>query len=139
MAVSVLVFYTRRSDLTPAEFKDYMENQHVPLMKEVMGIHFPTSYVRRYVQRVESGAGDRLGAPSSSRRSSEPSAPVVLVGSPGDFGWDMMGEMVYQDELHMQQCYAQINSVEGQKMKDDEENFTDVEQLKVVLIGETHV
>lgn len=132
-----MVFYTRRPDLTPKEFRTYMEEKHMPVVKEVMGDLYPVDYIRRYVLRVDSGAGDRLGAPAASRRSSDTSAPVVLVGAPSELGWDMMGEMVFKDELHLQQNYAIINGSEGQRIKDDEENFTIPHLLKVVILGET--
>jgi hypothetical protein len=136
MTVSVICLYARRADISPAEFQRYMEEVHVPIQKEVMGEHYPISYPRRYVARIESGAGDRLGAPSASRKTGNPASPVVLVGSPEDLGWDLLAEMVFRDELHMQQCYAAINTLNGQKMKDDEENFTETSQLKVVLMSE---
>jgi hypothetical protein len=44
--------------------------------------------------------------------------------------------MIFRDELHMQQCLAAMNSMDGQRVKDDEENFTESHLLKVVLVGE---
>lgn len=137
MVVSVIALYTRRSDVDPEDFKRYMEDKHLPLLKQVLGDHYPASFPRRYVQRVESGAGDRLGAQSASKKTSDPTGPVVLVGAPEDLGWDMWGELIFRDELHMQQCYAAMNSLEGQQVKDDEENFTVPHLLKVVLVGES--
>jgi hypothetical protein len=109
MTVSVIVLYTRRPDISPAEFKRYIEEVHMPIQKEVMGEYYPLSFPRKYLARIDSGAGDRLGAPSASRRHGDPTSPVVLVGSPDQLGWDMMGEMIFRDELHLQQCYATIN------------------------------
>jgi hypothetical protein len=137
MPLSVLIFYTRRPDFTPAQFKSYMEEIHVPILKEIMGGHYPTTYTRRYVERVGSGAGDRLGASVASRRNSLPDAPVVLVGLPQDLGWDMMGELLYFDQLHLQQSLATINSDSAQRVKDDEENFTIPHLFRVVLMGES--
>ncbi|KAF2027051.1 hypothetical protein EK21DRAFT_102805 [Setomelanomma holmii] len=124
MPLSVMVFYTRRPDFSPERFKTYMEQQHIAILKEVMGVHYPLKYPRRYVECVESGVGDRLGAPVASRRNGDPADPVVLVGSPKDLGWDMMGEMIFRDELHLQRGLAKVNSVDRQRVKDDEENFT---------------
>lgn len=133
MPLSVIAFYTRRPDISPAEFKRHMEEDHIPILKEVMGVHYPTIYQRRYVARAESGLGKRLGAQNSSN---DPAAPVVLVGSPDDVGWDMMGEFVFRDELHLQQGYAMINAPEGQRVQDDEESFTLPHLFKVVVVGE---
>lgn len=136
MTVSAVLFYTRRADMSPADFKDYMERIHVPLITKAMGIHAPITYTRRYVVRVDSGAGDRLGAPCASTKSSAPTAPVVLVGSPDDLDWDMMGEMVFRDELHLMQGYGSVDTSEGQAVKDDEENFTDPNKFKIIMLGD---
>jgi hypothetical protein len=87
MTNSVIVQYTRLPEISPDEFKRYMEEQHIPLMKDALGVHFPISYPRRYIARVESGAGDRLGL----QRHSDPTAPVVLIGLPEELGFDMWG------------------------------------------------
>jgi hypothetical protein len=138
MTVSVVAFYTRLPEITPAEFKRYMEEDHMPKVKKCMGEHYPLSYSRKYVELVESGAGDRLGASSgATKKHADPMAPVVLVGNPSEVGWDMMAELIFRDELHLQQCYATMNSDDGQIMKDDEDNFTLPHLLKVVLMSET--
>ncbi|KAF2818870.1 hypothetical protein CC86DRAFT_460804 [Ophiobolus disseminans] len=137
MPTSIIAYYTRRPDLSPAEFKNHMERVHVPIIKEVMGPLFPTTFTRRYVERVESGAGDRLGAPAASKKSADPTAPVVLVGSPSEITWDLMAELEFRDELHLQQGLAMMNAAEGQRMRDDEENFTLPHQLRIILMEET--
>lgn len=114
-----------------------MESTHVPLVAEVMGAHYPITFTRRYVERVGSGAGDRLGAPAASRKNAEPTAPVLLVGSPSEHNWDMQGELTFRDELHLQQCFTLLNTETGQAVKDDEENFTIPNAFTVILIGET--
>lgn len=75
-----------------------MHDHHVPLLKKAMGVHYPQTYNMRYVVRVNSGTGDRLGATTANTRTAGPDAPVVLIGSPGDLGWDAMGEMIFRDE-----------------------------------------
>jgi len=98
MPISVLIFYTRHPDVTPEKFQTTMDESHVPLIKEVMGVHYPQAHTIRYVVRVSSGAGDRLGAPIASKKRAHPDAPVLLVGSPDDLGWDAMAEMIFRDE-----------------------------------------
>lgn len=49
---------------------------------------------------------------------------------------DMVREMIFRDELHMQQCLAAMNSDPGQLVKDDEENFTASHLLQVILVGD---
>lgn len=135
MTISALLFYTRRPDISPPEFEKYMSKHHVPLIKEVMGPHYPQTYTMRFVVRVSSGAGDRLGAIISSRGRAADDAPVVLIGSPQEVDWDAFGEMVFRDELHMQQALALLETPGGQAIKEDEENFTMVDKMKVILMG----
>ncbi|KAF1835917.1 hypothetical protein BDW02DRAFT_567529 [Decorospora gaudefroyi] len=137
MTFSVLVFYTRRPDVTPERFQTYMEETHVPLFKKVLGPHYPLSYNMRYVVRVSSGAGDRLGATTSAKGRADPDAPVVLVGSTKDVEWDALGEMVFRDELHVQQAFAMMNSPAGEQVQDDEGEFTVPDKLRLLLMGET--
>ncbi|KAI4941653.1 hypothetical protein J4E91_010526 [Alternaria rosae] len=133
MTVSVLCFYSRRPEVTPEHFQWYMEETHLPLIKEVFEMHPPQSYRLRYVVRVKTGAGDRLGAVTSSRAKADPDAPVVLVGSPQDMDWDAVGEMVFRDELHIQQCLSIMNGPGGQRIKEDEETIAIPEKTRVVL------
>jgi hypothetical protein len=135
MTVSVIALYTRLPDLSPAEFKRYIEEDHMPMIKKCMGEHFPVTFSRKYIERVESGAGDRLGVSGASKKNADPTAPVVLVG--GQVGWDMMAELIFRDQLHLQQCYASMNSEAGQAMKDDEDNFSLPHLLHVILMSES--
>lgn len=139
MPQTLLLFYVRRPDLTPVEFEKYLTEHYLSLMKEVMGPHFPSSATFQFVLRVGSGVGDRLGAPMSSTKKAPADAPVVLVGAPEDLGWDAMGELVFRDELHLQQAFAIFNSPEGQRIGEDEEAFCLPDRTKVVLTGERKV
>lgn len=135
MPISFLAFYTRDPTLTPEQFQSYMDNNHMPLIREVFGDQAPVSCTLRYPVRVKSGAGDRLGAPTSTQKKANPDAPVVLIGEPSDLEWDAMSELMFRDELHVQQCLAILNSPDGQRLKEDEERFTVPEKLRVVLMG----
>lgn len=132
--LSILLFYKRRADLTPEEFKSHIENNYLPILKSSFGIHYPKTVILRYAERVESGAGDRFGATMASKSRNPPEAPVVLVGSPSDLGWDCMCEMVFRDELQFHQAYAIINSEAGQVVKEEEERFSEIESMRVVLM-----
>jgi hypothetical protein len=135
MAISVLCFYTRRPEITPEYFQSYMEEHHLPLIKKIFEIHPPQSYKLRYPVRVKTGAGDRLGAVTSRTGRADPDAPVVIVGSPQEMDWDALGEMIFRDELHIQQCLSMMNGPEGQRIKDDEETIAIPEKTRVILMG----
>ena len=139
MPLSVMVFYTRRPEFSPDKFKSYLEDIHLPMLKEIMGPHYPLTYTLRYVVRVRTGAGDRLGATTSTKKNAEPDAPVLLVGLPSELGWDCIGEMVFRDELHAQQGLATVNTPEAQRLKEDEDVFAMPNQLRAVLMSEAKV
>ena len=139
MPHTVLLFYTRLPELSSIQFKDHMETVYLPLLKKTMGCHQPSQIRVQYVERVSSGAGDRLGATTASKARNPPEAPVVLVGSPGDLNWDAMCEMTFQDELQLQQCLAIANSSEGQAVKEEEERFSQPDELRVVLMGQSAI
>lgn len=139
MTRTIFLFYTRRPDFTPAEFKEYMEEKYLPIVKEVMGPHTPETTILRYVERCGSGYGDKLGAHLSSKHRNHPDAPVLLIGHPKDPCWDAMVEMSFKDDLHLMQGYAAVNSEEGQRVKDAEEDFTVTEAMKVVVMDQNVV
>jgi hypothetical protein len=135
MPLSILLFFKRRSDFSPDQFRTHMEQTYLPLFKSIMGEdHYPPTVTLRYVERVESGAGDRFGATMSLKSRNPPEAPVMLVGAPHELNWDCMCEMIYRDELQLQQSYALMNSPAGQVVKEEEERFTDVEHMRIVLM-----
>lgn len=134
MALTILMFYTRRPDFTPEQFRAHMESKYLPIVKEVMGPHLPETTTLRYVERCGSGFGDRLGATLASKYNNDPHLPVLLVGYPRDLGWDAMVEMSFKDDLHLMQGYAATNSAEGQRIRDAEEEFTVPDEMKVVLM-----
>lgn len=136
MTVSAQLFYKRREDIAPEAFEKYMIEKHVPLVREVMAAQAPQTYTMRFVARVSTGHGDRLGATLSSRSRIAGDAPVVLVGTPADINWDAHGEMVFKDMLHLQQGLAMMETPGGQRIKEDEYNFTDPDALVVVLMGD---
>ncbi|KAF3052383.1 hypothetical protein E8E11_011296 [Didymella keratinophila] len=135
MALTILMFYTRRPDFTPAHFREHMESKYLPIVKEVMGPHVPVVTTLRYIERCGGGFRDRLCATLASKYRNAENAPVLLVGYPKDLGWDAMVEMSFKDDLHLMQGYAATNSAEGQRIRDAEEEFTMPEAMKVVLMG----
>jgi hypothetical protein len=65
-----------------------------------------------------------------------PNDPVLLVGEPKDLDWDAMSEMIFRDELHVQQCLAIMNEAGGERIKDDEDMFAIAEKTRAVIVSE---
>ncbi|KAL2756324.1 hypothetical protein ACRALDRAFT_1063699 [Sodiomyces alcalophilus JCM 7366] len=115
--VKMLLFGRRRQDLTPTEFRDYYENQHMPLLRNISGDAFPLSHERSYV--------DRSGPCFSAN---------VVLGDQEDFLFDSMAILTWRDLDHFEATFALYGSEHvGQIIADDEAQFT--EWGKAVLVA----
>lgn len=138
MPYRILIFVTRKEGITPAQFRQHLEDEHIPKFVKTIAPHAPLEVTCHYLARVESGSGERIGATNASRKNAEGSAPVVLIGTPADFTWDALCEVKFRDELHFQQYFARLNEPEiAEKLGEDE--FADPAQSKVVVVGGTTV
>ena len=119
MPPTVLIFSTRKADLSPEEFKDYYENNHIPLVKRLTGDQFPKSNTRHY---ITSGAAAQ---------------PAFIVGQPSDLSWDSVTVLNFADDEHFNKCMAVYQEEETQKQfAADEEKFLDRASLKIVIPGD---
>ncbi|ROT36435.1 hype protein [Sodiomyces alkalinus F11] len=114
--VKMLLFGRRRQDLTPAEFRDYYENQHMPLLRNLSGDVFPLSHERSYVQRL----GPDFAA-------------SVVLGEQDDFLYDSMAILTWRDMAHFQATFTLYGDDNvGKAIEEDEAMFT--EWGKAVLV-----
>ncbi|ORY18568.1 EthD domain-containing protein [Clohesyomyces aquaticus] len=136
MPYTIVLFVSRKPGLSTAQFKDHYENVHMAILKSVAGSTFPVSHTRKYVARVDSGAGIRAGVSPGPGATS--STPVVLVGDVKEVDWDAYAELTFRDALHFQQFFAVVNEPEAaEKIQEDEVKFSDADKFKVVVLGET--
>lgn len=119
--IRFMMFARRRQDLSPVEYKDYYENHHVPLLKNVSGNTFPVSHKRTYVDR---------DTPDLSA--------VIVFGEQSDFPYDSMSLLTMKDQQHYDALLTLYNSnTTGKVIHDDEKNF--IEWAKAVIIDCDHV
>lgn len=69
----------------------------------------------------------------------DPEDPVVLIGEPKELGWDAVSEMIFRDELHIQQCLAVMNGSGGERIKEDEDMFAILDKTKAIIMTEKSV
>ncbi|KAF2017957.1 hypothetical protein BU24DRAFT_449521 [Aaosphaeria arxii CBS 175.79] len=138
MTYTIVLFVSRRPNITTDQFRDFWENSHIPLLKSIAGKAFPLSHTRHYVARVNSKAGDRAGVKTASTKIAASAAPVVLVGNANEVDWDGYAELVFRDELHFQQFFALVNEPDAaERIQMDEEQFSDPDKFKIVVLGDT--
>lgn len=92
-------------------------------VQKMAGAHFPQSHTRRYIQRD----GDNNDA-------------MVYVGSQAYFDYDVLAEMVFENEDAWKMFYDTLGEEENAKwIEQDESNFFDRDRVKVVVLGKTEV
>ncbi|EOA85205.1 hypothetical protein ACJQWK_06435 [Exserohilum turcicum] len=118
----VLTALTRRKEgTTIEEFLDYNENVFAPLVKKIAGKVYPLSWSRHY--HVEDSE-----CPMGLTR--------ILVGSNVDesMDWDVIGEMLFEDELHLQQFITFLHSDAALEIFEEEAKFIDQSKKKMVVM-----
>lgn len=128
MVFRVVLFVYRKPGLTPEAFLAHYENFHVPLMKELGGSLFPMSHTRRYISRLE----------TSTQEEDQWNPPVVASGSPSDFSYDAITEMVFESQEAFQAFSELLAKPEiAPKVAEDCAAFLDTSRAPpVVDIGE---
>lgn len=89
------------------EFKDHLENKHIPLIRELSGDDFPRSHKRHYPASID------------------------------DAPWDAMNIITFDDEEHAKRCMrVRSDEKKGKLLREDEESFMDLSTLRWVVVGE---
>ncbi|OLN94351.1 hypothetical protein CCHL11_02945 [Colletotrichum chlorophyti] len=122
MTFKTLIFAHRLPGVSPAEFKDHYDNFHIPMVRDMTGALFPLTHTRQYIRRVEDGTAR------------------VLVGSQEDFDYDVVAEMVFEDEAAFGAfCGVLAEEENARRIDEDEKTFLDRSRCRVVVLGETDV
>ncbi|KAL4944986.1 hypothetical protein BDV06DRAFT_219793 [Aspergillus oleicola] len=115
---TIVVFVTRKSSLSPAEFRDHWEFKHIPLLRSLAGPSFPLNHTRHYLQHDENS----------------PKYPIsILVGDSADLTYDGFAVVSFANEAAFQEFVPVMTSPE---VLEDEERFTDRAKLKAVVLGD---
>ncbi|KAI1358235.1 EthD domain-containing protein [Xylaria arbuscula] len=134
MVYKLLMFAYRKPGITPEQFKAYYDTIHAPLIRELAGPAFPLSHTRRYIHRSE--------GQSETNTARNPNTPAsVLVGTQGDFDYDAISELIFEDEDAFKAFYAitMAHEVNGPKIAADAENFIDSSRMPAVVLSDTSV
>jgi hypothetical protein len=121
--ITLVTLATRKEGVTRAAFHEHNETLYAPLLKRKAGKVHPVAWNRIYhVDESELPIGlSRLLIGSSS------SADEV-------FDWDCMGQMTFEDELHLQQFITFMHSEEALEVLAEEEKFADPTKTKLLVM-----
>ena len=131
MTCSALVFAYRKPGTTPAQFREHLENHHVPLIKSIAGSHFPISYTRRYIHRTEGTDG----GPAN------PNYPAtIMTGAQEAVDYDGFVELTFENEDAFMAFVGVVRQPDAAaRIAADEEKFLDKSKMVIVRVGETIV
>ena len=107
MPITVFLITYRNAGLSPSQFKSRYEGIHIPLFRRILGLHFSyrISHTRKHLQR--SNEGDHPA--------------TVLIGSQQDFAYDAITEFSFEDEAHLQRCFARSNEPDAIAEREEDE------------------
>ena len=131
MSFRTLFFAYRKPGITPAEFKEHRENQHIPLIKSIAGAHFPLVHTRHYIHRAEGTGGGlaNLDHPAT-----------ILAGFQEDIDFDGVGELTFESEGAFKAFISVITQPDAAaKIAADEKKFLDGGRMLLVIPEETTV
>jgi hypothetical protein len=117
----VYLFIQKKPELSMAEFKDYYENHHIPLLHQTLytTCQAPIIYKRNYLEREKEIFSTMMGRPAI----------------PVDF--DVVTEMVYEDQNHFQQVMKAYGNPEVLKLiKEDEMKIIAQDLLRAYVVDE---
>ncbi|KAB8256545.1 EthD domain-containing protein [Aspergillus pseudonomiae] len=124
MVYKALLYVTRKSGTTPAEFRAHYETVHIPLIQKLTGADFPLSHRRVYPARPVPGEDNSFPA-------------TVLIGAQEDFTFDVVVEVTFRDEAACKVFTARRQEPGTKELVDaDEEKFLDPTKFKAVVLGE---
>lgn len=96
------------------------------VIKSIAGKHFPITHTRHYISRTVSENGTW---PAN-----------VLIGTPEDFTFDAVAELVFEDEPAFRRFLKIISEPEAAaRIAEDEKNFMVRDLMKIVVKGKASI
>lgn len=130
MSYTIILFVTRKANLSPEEFKDHYENVHIPLAQRLCAGNWPTKFTRQYLARITRKG---FGGPANPDR-----PPMLLRGDAQDIDYDCVSEMTFENEDAFQAFYKRVYEKDvAAKLAADETTFLELGKTRVVVVGET--
>lgn len=130
MTYTIILFVTRKPDLSPDEFRDHYENVHIPLAHRLCADNWPFKFTRRYLARITRKG---FGGPANPDR-----PPLLLRGDAQDIDYDCVSEMTFESENAFHAFYKRVYERDvAAKLAADETNFLHQGKTRIVVVGET--
>ena len=135
MPYTVLIFCSRKDGFTPSQFRDYAENNHMPVFRSLAGDTFPRVHSRRYLdqQSTSTNPDNATGTAGGNEYK-----PTVLFGAAEFFDYDLIVEHIHDSEDAFNAFFAKVmgDPEVAAKLAEDEAKFMNRDSTKAVVIGE---
>jgi hypothetical protein len=132
MPFKIVGYLTRKPGMTPAEFRDYYENTHMPLLVSLTGPAFPKTHTRTYLTRTPIDS-------SSSDTTNDNFVAAAFAGKPEEFEYDAYAELVFENAdkfAEFGKRLTEIREAEDGAFHRDELAFLDLSKAKGVVVEE---
>jgi hypothetical protein len=135
MSVRVLIYAYRKPGLSLEDFKKHYE-EHVNLIKRLVGDDFPLSHKRSYIARnVVSSSEDGKNITVTERNATTPA--IVFAGQQSDFDFDAYAELTFASQEALQIFTVKLQASEAAaQLAADEEKFLDRSKLSIAMLGD---
>ena len=116
--LTVLLYCHRLPTVNPPQFRTYIEETHVPLVRSILGSKHPLTHTRYYTNK-DSG---------------------YTIGSPASTDPDLIAVITYEDSETMQES-MRARQADGTReiIEADEDKFMDRSKVQVIVLGEDDV
>ncbi|ORX99217.1 hypothetical protein BCR34DRAFT_140116 [Clohesyomyces aquaticus] len=143
MPYTLILFVSRKPNLSLLEFKHHWENVHIPLLKTLVGMDFPLSHTRHYIER-EADIGHAWG--NEGVRDNAQTNVNDHGQSPGIFGtgfgagcgFDALAVLTFMDKLHWERFWEKVQREGAQSaLRRDEEEWLERKSVGGVFVGDS--
>lgn len=132
MTCTLVGYGCRKPTMSPAEFRDYYENTHMPLLLSLTGSAFPTTHTRHYLIRTAKDL-------NSSDTTNANYTTTTFGEKPEDFEWDVYAELVFENREKLETFLiklAEVTAAADGIFHADELAFLDLDKRKAVLVDD---
>ncbi|KAH8773871.1 hypothetical protein F5882DRAFT_505319 [Hyaloscypha sp. PMI_1271] len=148
-----LLYVYRKNGTSPENFRQYYENNHVPCIQRLSGHLFPVSHVRHYMgYKPTAVTPEPKATPSTASTSRDQwvegafdvlegsasqNVPMMVMGQPADFEWDVCSVLTFTNDTHLRQFMEVMADEKNAKaLAEDEEKFMDRSRFQALILGE---
>jgi len=142
MPYQIVAFLWRKPTLTPTEFKNHYETQHMPLLTELMGPAMCARHTRHYITRTltEAASDPTLTSETISSNINAKYPTTAYAGDGSKIDYDVYSEIEFEDLEKFAAFAMRLQELEKDgRLQEDEDRFLLMQKRIVVAVEEPYV